>query len=134
MLALEPSMKRKPLPPSSSKSSSTKSSSAKSPAAKQPRAATGQRSRAAASKPAVKKAKAVPIASPEGTSKQAQLIALLRSAAGASMADMMALTGWQSHTVRGMLSGALRKRLGLDVQCQRVDGVHLYRIVQTAAA
>lgn len=127
-------MKRKPSPPSSSKSSSPKSSSAKSPAAKQARAATGQRSRAAASKPAVKKAKTAPIASPEGSSKQAQLIALLRSAAGASMADMMALTGWQSHTVRGMVSGALRKRLGLNVQSQRVDGVHLYRIVEAVAA
>lgn len=125
-------MKRKPSPPSPP---SSKYSSAKSPAAKQPRAATGQRSRAAASaKPPVKKAKAAPIASTEGTSKQAQLIALLRSAAGASMADMMALTGWQSHTVRGMLSGALRKRLGLNVQCQRVDGVHQYRIVEAVAA
>jgi hypothetical protein len=131
MLALEPSMKRKPSPPSSS---SSKSSSAKSPAAKQSRSATGQRSRAAASKPAVKKAKTAPIASPEGSSKQAQLIALLLSAAGASMTDMMALTGWQSHTVRGMLSGALRKRLGLNVQCQRVDGVHQYRIVEAVAA
>lgn len=122
-------MKRKPSPPSSS----SKSSSAKSPAAKQSRTAPGPRSRAAASKPAVKKAKAAPIASP-GTSKQDQLITLLRSAAGASMADMMALTGWQSHTVRGMLSGALRKRLGLNVQCQRVDGVHQYRIVEAVAA
>jgi len=124
-------MKRKPSPTSSS---SSKSSSAKSPAAKQPRAAAGQRSKAAVSKPSVKKAKAAPIASTDGTSKQAQLIALLRSAAGASMADMMTLTGWQSHTVRGMLSGALRKRLGLDVQCQRVDGVHQYRIVEAVAA
>ena len=122
-------MKRKPSPPSSS----SKSSSAKSPAAKQSRTAPGPRSRAAASKPAVKKAKAAPIASTEGSSKQAQLIALLRSAAGVSMVDMMALTGWQSHTVRGMLSGALRKRLGLNVQCQRVDGVHLYRIVEAAS-
>jgi hypothetical protein len=89
---------------------------------------------AAASKPSVKKAKAAPVSNAEGSSKQAQLIALLRNAAGTSMTDMMTLTGWQSHTVRGMLSGSLRKRLGLDVQCQRVDGVHLYRIVEAAAA
>lgn len=125
-------MKRKPSTPSSS---SAKSSSTKSPAAKPPHAAAGQRAKAvAASKPAVKRAKAAPVANAEGSSKQSQLIALLRNAAGASMTDMMTLTGWQSHTVRGMLSGSLRKRLGLDVQCQRVDGVHLYRIVEAAAA
>lgn len=117
-------MKRKPSP-------SSKTSSAK-PA----RAASGARSKAAAAtKPVVKRVKTAPSQAPEiTTTKQSQLITLLRSAAGASMEQMMALTGWQSHTVRGMLSGSLRKRLGLDVQCQRVDGVHLYRIVEAAAA
>ncbi len=126
-------MKRKPSPSSSPASSSKPP--AKSAAAKSPRAASGSRPKVAPSpKPAVKKTKAVPAPSAEATSKQAQVIALLRGAAGASMADLMALTGWQSHTVRGMLSGSLRKRLGLDVQCQRVDGAHLYRIVEAAAA
>lgn len=117
-------MKRKPAP-------SSKSSSAK-PA----RAASRTRIKAAAAtKPAVKRVKTAPSQAPEiTTTKQSQLITLLRSAAGASMEQMMALTGWQSHTVRGMLSGSLRKRLGLDVQCQRVDGVHLYRIVEVASA
>lgn len=125
-------MKRK----SSSPSSSSKSPAAKSPAAKPARAASGSRSKAAAAtKPAVKRGKPALAQAPEvTTTKQSQLITLLRSAAGASMEQMMALTGWQSHTVRGMLSGSLRKRLGLDVQCQRVDGVHLYRIVEAAAA
>ncbi|MDQ7747388.1 DUF3489 domain-containing protein [Hydrogenophaga pseudoflava] len=117
-------MKRKPSP-------SSKSSSAK-PA----RAASGARTKAAAAtKPAAKRAKPALAQAPEvTTTKQSQLITLLRSEAGVSMEQMMALTGWQSHTVRGMLSGSLRKRLGLDVQCQRVDGVHLYRIVEAAAA
>lgn len=117
-------MKRKPSP-------SSKTSSAK-PA----RAASGTRTKAAAAtKPAVKRAKPALAQAPEiTTTKQSQLVTLLRSAAGASMEQMMALTGWQSHTVRGMLSGSLRKRLGLDVQCQRVDGVHLYRIVEAAEA
>ena len=117
-------MKRKPSP-------SSKTSSAK-PA----RAASGTRTKAApSSRLAVKKAKPAPAQTPEiTTTKQSQLVTLLRSAAGASMEQMMALTGWQSHTVRGMLSGSLRKRLGLDVQCQRVDGVHLYRIVEVASA
>lgn len=125
-------MKRKP----SSSSSSSKSPTSKSPAAKSSRAVSGTRSKAApSSRPAIKKAKPAPAQAAEvTTSKQSQLISLLRSAAGASMEQMMALTGWQSHTVRGMLSGSLRKRLGLDVQCQRVDGVHLYRIVEAAEA
>lgn len=125
-------MKRKPS--LSSKSPATKSPATKSPSAKRPSAATGQRSRAPSAKPAAKKAKASPAQAPEAPSKQSQLITLLRNPAGASMEQMMALTGWQPHTVRGMLSGSLRKRLGLDVQCQRVEGVHRYRIVEAAAA
>jgi len=66
-------------------------------------------------------------------SKQAQLVALLRSNPGATMAQMIALTGWQPHTVRGMISGSLRKRLGLDVQQRPIDGVRVYRIVEDVA-
>jgi hypothetical protein len=44
------------------------------------------------------------------------------------MAHMIALTGWQAHTVRGAISGALRKRLGLNVQSHLEEGVRLYRI------
>ena len=46
---------------------------------------------------------------------------------------MMALTGWQAHTVRGMLSGSLRKRLGLNVQSQVAEGLRVYRIVEEGA-
>ena len=63
-------------------------------------------------------------------SKQAQLISLLRAPTGGTMAQMIALTGWQPHTVRGMISGSLRKRLGLDVQQRSIDGVRVYRIVE----
>jgi len=50
------------------------------------------------------------------------------------MAQMTALTGWLPHTVRGMLSGSLRKRLGLDVQNRLEDGVRTYRIVGAGQA
>jgi hypothetical protein len=73
-------------------------------------------------------AAAVLVSSPLPPSKQSQIITLLRGDSGASMPQLMTLTGWQSHTVRGMLSGSLRKRLGLNVQCQREGGVHIYRI------
>lgn len=65
--------------------------------------------------------------------KQSQLISLLESSTGATLAQMMSLTGWQAHTVRGMLSGSLRKRLGLNVQAQVEEGVRVYRIVQGVA-
>lgn len=62
-------------------------------------------------------------------SKQAQLIALLRSPSGATLPQMTQLTGWQPHTVRGTISGVLRKRLGLTVACSMSDaGVRTYRI------
>jgi len=50
------------------------------------------------------------------------------------MAQMIKLTGWQPHTVRGMLSGSLRKRLGLDVQHRIEDGVRTYRILGAGKA
>ena len=73
---------------------------------------------------------------PVGGSKQARLIAMLRVEPGATIDQMMALTGWQAHTVRGAISGVLRKRLGLNVACNAgVDGgTRTYRIVETRAA
>ena len=85
-------------------------------------------------KPIAPMARPAPTA-PSGTSKQARLIALLGCAAGASISQMMDLTGWQAHTVRGTISGVLRKRLGLNVACADGDaGVHIYRIVAATSA
>lgn len=77
---------------------------------------------------------AAPGTRPPSASKQAQLIALLSNASGASMAQLTALTGWQRHTVRGAISGSLRKRLGLNVQCRVEEGERVYRIVETLAS
>lgn len=61
--------------------------------------------------------------------KQAELIALLRRPDGATIAEAMAATGWQSHTVRGAIAGALKKRLGLVVSSEKVEGRgRIYRI------
>ena len=47
----------------------------------------------------------------------------------------MTLTGWQAHTVRGAISGVLRKRLGLNVVCDAVGSeVRRYRIVGSVSA
>ena len=56
----------------------------------------------------------------EGT-KQAMLIAMLRAPDGATIAEIMGATGWQSHTVRGAMSGALKKKLGLEVTSEKIE-------------
>jgi len=56
----------------------------------------------------------------EGT-KQVTLIAMLRAPDGATIEEIMAATGWQSHTVRGAMAGALKKKLGLEVTSEKVE-------------
>ena len=56
----------------------------------------------------------------EGT-KQATLITMLRAPDGATIEEIMAATGWQSHTVRGAMSGALKKKLGLTITSEVID-------------
>jgi hypothetical protein len=64
----------------------------------------------------------------EGT-KQAMLIAMLQAPTGATMEEIVAATGWQAHTARGAMSGALGKKLGLIVtSAKEVDRGRVYRI------
>ena len=56
----------------------------------------------------------------EGT-KQAKLIEMLRAEGGATIDEIVAATGWQSHTVRGAMSGALKKKLGLMIESSKED-------------
>lgn len=61
--------------------------------------------------------------------KQAKLIELLRRKRGATIAEASAETGWQAHSVRGAISGALKKKLGLAVTSEVEDGRgRVYRI------
>jgi hypothetical protein len=48
---------------------------------------------------------------------------------GATIDEMVAATGWQSHTVRGAMAGALKKRLGLTIASEKEEGGRVYRIV-----
>jgi len=57
---------------------------------------------------------------PQDASKKAVVISLLRREGGATLADLMHATGWQAHSVRGFISGTLRKKLGLTVE--HIDG------------
>lgn len=58
-------------------------------------------------------------------SKLDQVEALLRANTGASIAEIMAATGWQQHSVRGAIAGALKKR-GLVITSDKVDGTRRY--------
>ena len=62
-----------------------------------------------------------PVAIRAGT-KQAQIIALLQRPEGASIAEIVEATSWQAHTARGAISGALKKKLGLPVTSEKVEG------------
>ena len=64
----------------------------------------------------------------EADSKQARVIAMLRSPTGATIAAMMEATGWQQHSVRGFLAGVVRKRLKLKLGSKKVDGNRVYQI------
>ncbi len=64
----------------------------------------------------------------EGT-KQATLIAMLERPEGATIAEIMETTAWQPHSVRGFIAGALKKKLGLNVTSEKVDGRgRIYRL------
>jgi hypothetical protein len=83
--------------------------------------ATSPKSEVAASKRA-------PISEP---SKSDRILKLLRRKKGASIGDLQEATGWQAHSVRGFLSGTVKKRLGLPLHSERSEkGGRRYVIVE----
>jgi hypothetical protein len=57
------------------------------------------------------------------------VVALLKKPAGATISEMANTTGWQAHSVRGFLSGALKKKQGLTIKSEKgEDGQRRYRI------
>ncbi len=63
-------------------------------------------------------------------SKSNQVLVLLQRNKGASLAELQHVTGWQAHSVRGFLSGTVKKRLGLNLTSEAFekDG-RRYRII-----
>jgi hypothetical protein len=62
-------------------------------------------------------------------SKQARLVEMLKRPEGVTIAEAAEALEWQSHTVRGALAGALKKKLGLTINSQKVESRgRVYRI------
>jgi hypothetical protein len=65
---------------------------------------------------------AEPVPAAKRVTKLSEAIGLMRRTDGANIAELMAATGWQAHSVRGAIAGAIKKRLGLDVSTEKVEG------------
>jgi len=64
------------------------------------------------------------------TTKQDQVLTLLKRSGGASLAEIMQATDWQQHSVRGFLAGTVKKKLGLTLSSSKAaDGTRRYQIV-----
>jgi hypothetical protein len=71
---------------------------------------------------------------PRAGSKLATLVALLGRKEGATVEEMVPATGWQAHTVRGVMSGALAKKFGLQIGSEKVEGRgRVYRAMSSQA-
>jgi hypothetical protein len=64
----------------------------------------------------------------DGGTKAQRIAQLLKRPSGASLRAIMDLTGWQSHSVRGFISGQLSKRMGFQIQSFKRNGERIYRI------
>jgi len=67
------------------------------------------------------------------TSKQEDVIAMLRRSQGVTVDEVATATGWQCHTVRGLFSGTLKQKLGLTLASAKEERGRVYRIVEAGA-
>ena len=68
-----------------------------------------------------KKAATTEAGAPREGSKMAQVVAMLQHKNGATITEIMETMGWQRHTVRGFVAGALRKA-GYSVESFKPEG------------
>ena len=78
------------------------------------------------------KASAPKIVAASKPGKIDKIIAMMRRPKGASINDLTKATAWQAHSVRGAISGTLRKKQGLNVISEKSGDVRLYRIADVA--
>jgi hypothetical protein len=85
-------------------------------------------------KRATRKRVAGAVRPPRTDNKQQLCLDLLRRPEGASIEDLRQATGWQAHSVRGFLSGAVKRKLGLELRSHKPEHQpRRYRIPQATA-
>jgi hypothetical protein len=122
-----------PVAPEKAPSKKAASQKKSAPKAKQGAKKAGPKAKAAKkeAKPAAKKAaKTTESAGPREGTKTAQVIAMLQRKGGATLAEIMEKMGWQKHTVRGFMAGAMKKA-GYTVESfKNVTDERTYRIAK----
>lgn len=64
-------------------------------------------------------------------SKQDMVIAMLKQSMGVTITDLTIATGWQAHSIRGVISAVLKKKLNLNIVSERsAEGLRRYRIAE----
>ena len=70
----------------------------------------------------------------KGPSKQAVVIAMLERPEGATIEEVASAMEWQRHTLRGLFSGTLKKKLGFTLASAKEERGRVYRIAEPANA
>jgi len=91
---------------------------------------TGRKVRATKKNSAVSR-RSEPVLEPR--TKTEACLALLVRAEGASIEDLQQLTGWQAHSVRGFLSGTVKKIPGASLTSEKGDGTRRYFLRRVSA-